>query len=162
VEAEMSSLALVDEQIPTRIKLSALWASVMFCYAYGDYFELYVPGKLEEMLQGEMALGSVTQGLLLGTSSLMALPSLMIFLSLVLPPTVSRWLNIGAGLFYATIMLLILFGGVWAFYMLFASIEVVLTLLVVWYAWRWPRAQAMQAQQTVAAERREEAAPAER
>jgi hypothetical protein len=35
----MSSLALVDERIPTRTKLSALWASVMFCYVYGDYFE---------------------------------------------------------------------------------------------------------------------------
>ena len=158
----MRSLALVDERISPRIKISALWASVMFCYVYGDYFELYVPGKLEEMLQGEMALGSVTQGMLFGTSSLMALPSLLIFLSLVLPSGISRWLNIGAGLFYATIMLLILFGGAWAFYMLFATIEVVLTLLVAWYAWRWPRVSAMDAQETVAADRGEDAVSAGR
>ena len=145
----MIALTLVDERIPTRVKLSALWASVMFCYAYADYFELYVPGKLQEMLRGEMAIGSVTQGLLLGTASLMALPSLMIFLSLVLPAVVSRWLNVCAGLFYAIIMLLILFGGAWAFYMLFAAIEVVLTFLVVWYAWRWPRTTVPLAQQTV-------------
>ena len=63
----------------------------------------------------------------------------MIFLSLVLPAVVSRWLNVGAGLFYAAIMLLILFNSAWAFYMLFATIEIILTLLVVWYAWRWPR-----------------------
>jgi len=111
----------------------------MFCYVYGDYFELYVPGKLQDMLNGEMALGAVTQGMLVGTAILMAVPSLMIVLSLAFPATVSRWLNVGAGLFYATIMSLILFNGAWAFYMLFATIEVILTLLVVWFAWRWPR-----------------------
>ncbi|HCZ16964.1 hypothetical protein B1991_10840 [Rhodanobacter lindaniclasticus] len=135
----MRSHALADERMPTRSKLSALWASVMFCYVYGDYFELYVPGKLQEMLEGKMALGTVTQGMLFGTASLMAVPGLMIFLSLVLPAMAARWLNIGAGLFYAAIMLLILLGGAWAFYMLFAAIEIALTLLVVGYAWRWPR-----------------------
>ena len=114
----------------------------MFCYVYGDYFELYRPGKLQEMLDGRMTLGEVTQGMLLGTSILMAVPSLMIFLSLALPSTLSRWLNVAAGLFYAAIMLLILLGGAWHFYMLFAVIEITLTLLVVWYAWRWPRQQA--------------------
>jgi uncharacterized membrane protein len=63
----------------------------------------------------------------------------MICLTLVLPAAASRWLNVGAGLFYAAIMLLILLNGAWAFYMLFAGIEVVLTLLAAWLAWRWPR-----------------------
>ena len=86
-----------------------------------------------------MALGAVTQGMLLGTSVLMAVPSLMIFLSLALPATISRWLNIAAGMFYTIIMMLILAGGAWTFYMLFAAIEIVLTSLVVWYSWRWQR-----------------------
>lgn len=111
----------------------------MFCYVYGDYFELYVPGKVQEMLRGNMPLGAVTQEMLIGTSLLMVVPSLMIFLSIGLPPRVSRWLNIGIGLFYTTVMLLILFSGGWAFYRLFATVEVALTLLVIWYAWHWPR-----------------------
>ena len=135
----MASLELQDSTVPVRIKLAALWTSVMFCYVYGDYFELYVPGKLQDMLQGNFLFGPVTQWALVGTAVLMAVPSLMIFLSVSLPPVVARWLNIGAGLFYATIMLLIFIGGAWAFYMLFAAIEIVLALLVVWYAWQWPR-----------------------
>ena len=135
----MASIALEDTKVPVRFKLAALWTSVMFCYVYADYFQLYKPGELQDMLNGEMALGAVTQGMLVGTAILMAVPSLMIFLSLVLPAVVSRWLNVGAGLFYAAIMLLILFNGAWAFYMLFATIEVILTLLAVWYAWSWPR-----------------------
>lgn len=31
---------LEDITVHTRIKLSALWASVTLCYLYGDYFEL--------------------------------------------------------------------------------------------------------------------------
>ena len=135
----MASIALEDTKVPVRFKLAALWTSVMFCYVYGDYFQLYKPGKLQDMLNGEMGLGEVTQGMLVGTTILMAVPSLMIFLSLVLPAVVSRWLNVGAGLFYTAIMLLILSNGAWAFYMLFATIEVILTLLVVCYAWSWPR-----------------------
>ena len=135
----MASIALEDTRVPVRFKLAALWTSLMFCYVYCDYFQLHVPGELQDMLNGKMALGTVTQGMLVGTTILMAVPSLMIFLSLVLPAVVSRWLNVVAGLFYAAIMLLILFNGAWAFYMLFATIEVILTLLAVWYAWSWPR-----------------------
>ncbi len=135
----MQKTTLEDMRVSVRIKLAALWTSVMFCYVYGDYFELYVPGKLQDMLNGEMALGRVTQGMLVGTATLMAIPSLMIFLSVALPAAVSRWLNVATGLFYATIMLLILINGAWGFYILFATFEIVLALLVVWYAWRWPR-----------------------
>ena len=67
---------LSDLTIHTKLKLSALWASTMFCYIYCDYFQLYVPGKLKSMLQGEMEpLGAVTQEILMGTSILMAIPS---------------------------------------------------------------------------------------
>ena len=44
---------LEDVRVPTRYKLSAMWTSVMFCYIYVDYFELYVPGKLQGMLEGK-------------------------------------------------------------------------------------------------------------
>lgn len=135
----MALTRLADAPVSVRIRLAALWTSLMFCYVYGDYFELYVPGKLQDMLAGEMALGAVTQANLLFTATLMAVPSLMIFLTVVLPAATCRWLNVGAGLFYATIMLLILVNGAWAFYMLLATIEIALSLLTVWYAWHWPR-----------------------
>jgi hypothetical protein len=135
----MALTALEDTPVPVRLKLAALWASLMFCFVYADYFELYVPGKLQDMLDGQMALGAVTQGKLVFTAVLMAVPSLMVFLSVVLPAALSRWLNVAAGLFYATIMLLILSSGGWVFYRLFAAIEIALALLAVWIAWRWPR-----------------------
>ena len=133
---------LDDIKIPVKLKLSALWASVMFCYVYGDYFELYEPGKLREMLEGKMMpLGPVTQGMLLGTSILMAIPAVMVFLSLALRPTPNRWANIILGAIYTLIMVMTM-PGAWAFYIFLGVVEVALTALIVWYAWNWPRQEA--------------------
>ena len=129
---------LVDSKIDVKIKLAALWASVMFCYIYADYFGLYVPGALQRMLQGKMGpFGATTQGVLVGTSVMMAIPSVMIFLSVALRPRVNRWLNIIFGVLCTIIILNTMWA--WAFYIFFGVIEIVLTGLVVWYAVKWPR-----------------------
>lgn len=129
---------LDDTKIDVKVKISALWVSVMFCYIYADYFGLYVPGKLQGMLEGKMApLGPATQGVLLGTSLMMAIPSLMIFLSVALKPSVNRWMNIIFGVVYTVIILITMWD--WAFYRFWGVIEVALTSLIVWYAWSWPR-----------------------
>ena len=130
--------ALVDTKIPVQIKLSALWASVMLCYIYADYFGLYVPGALQKMLDGQMApLGPTTQGILLGTSIMLAIPSLMIFLSVALRPKLNRWLNICFGILYSLVILITMWA--WAFYIFYGIVEIALTGLVVWYALSWPK-----------------------
>jgi Family of unknown function (DUF6326) len=127
--------------VNVRVKLAALWTSVLFCYIYADYFGLYVPGALQSMLAGQMRpLGPTTQGVLVGTSVMMAIPSLMIFLSVALSPRPTRVLNIVFGAVYTGIILITMWG--WAFYVVFGFIEITLTVLVVWYAWKWPRVQA--------------------
>lgn len=130
---------LQDPKINVKLKLAALWASLMFCYVYGDYFGLYAPGKLAQMLAGRMEpLGAATQGVLVGTSAMMAVPALMVCLSLLLRPVISRWANVVLGLVYAAIMLMTM-PGAWHFYLLFGVIEVLLSLAIMWTAWRWPR-----------------------
>ncbi len=136
----MSGLA--DMPIHTRLKLSALWTSTMFCYIYCDYFELYTPGKLESMTQGRMLpLGNATQSVLMGTSALMEIPSLMIFLSIALPARLSRVTNISFGILFTLLMGMLTYTTDWYFYKFFAGIETMLTALVVWYAYKWPNIQ---------------------
>lgn len=127
---------------PVQLKLSALWASVMLCYIYGDYFGLFVPGTLKSMFDGQMgSLGPTTQGVLLGTAALVTFPALMIALSLLLAPAINRWLNIVLGLLYTVIVIFFMPGG-WWFYQALAIVEIALQLAVVWCAWRWPRVPA--------------------
>src|SRR6185369_11250148 len=101
----------------------ALWTSVMFCYIYADYFGLYVPGTLQKMIAGRMGpFGPTTQGVLVGTSALMAVPSVMIFLSVALKPALNRWLNVIFGAFFTLIIMITMWG--WAFYIVYGVIEI--------------------------------------
>jgi hypothetical protein len=136
----MGSIQLDDLKLHVKTKLSALWAALMFCYIYGDYFGLYVPGQLKGMLAGQGPVGPTSQASLLATSLMMAVPGLMVFLTLVAPPVLSRWLNILLGTLFTLIMLATMaMPGAWVFYIVLGIVEVVLTGLIVGYAWRWPR-----------------------
>jgi hypothetical protein len=107
-------------------------------YIYGDYFQLYETGQLRQMIAGRMPFAAISQGVLLGMAGVMIVPSLMPFLSLVLPVRLNRWLNIIFGVIYSLIMV-VAFKSSWYFYIQFGVIEIILTLLIVWYAWTWPK-----------------------
>lgn len=124
-------------RVHVKVRLSALWTAVMFCYIYGDYFGLYVPGKLRGMLDGRGPIGPTSQGTLAATAVLLAVPGVMVFLSLVLAPRLNRWVNVVLGALYTAVMLATM-PGAWTFYVVLGIVEVVLTLLIVWHAWNWP------------------------
>ena len=131
-------MKLADAPVPVRLKLSALWASVMFCYVYGDYFDLFRPGKLTEMQAGRTPVGPTSQSLLVAFAVVMVVPSAMVFLSLVLKPNLARWANVVLGVVYSIIIVMTM-RGAWGFYLLLGCVEVALTVAVTWYAWTWPR-----------------------
>jgi hypothetical protein len=133
-----NTMAFEDIRAHVRLKLFALWCSLMFFYIYGDYFQLYETGQLQQMTAGKMPFAGNPQGVLLGMASVMIVPSLMPFLSLVLSVRLNRWLNIIFGGIYSLIMIVAFYSG-WYFYILFGVIEIILTLLIVWYACTWPK-----------------------
>ncbi len=133
---------LKDFEINVKIKLSALWASVTLCMLYGDYFELYVPNKVAGLLSGVNILDSPIK--LLAASVLLAIPSAMVFLSILLKPKVNRILNLLFGFLFAAMMLLIVLTSMvpWRiFYIFLAFLESFITTLIIGYAWKWPKNQ---------------------
>jgi hypothetical protein len=126
-----------DGKIPVQMKLSALWAALMFLYIYADFFSLHKPGQMEEVMAGRMGPLPVTQSSLLTASVLMLIPALMVFLSLALKPRVDRWANIILGVLYTAVNIGNLVGETWAFYLFFGILEMAITLLIVGYAWKW-------------------------
>ena len=128
---------LVDVKIDVKIKLAAAWASLVLIYLYADLFGFYTPGHIEELIEGKMAGFEITQILLLGFMLLMTLPSLMVFMSIVLKANVNRVVNIIVGM----LQLVFVLGGILDpnIYFVFASsVETVLLVLIIWYAWKWP------------------------
>ncbi|MBI1753364.1 MAG: hypothetical protein HY014_14045 [Acidobacteria bacterium] len=132
--------SLQDFRVNLRIQLAGLWTSLTLCYLYCDYFELYQPGKLASMLAGRMGpLGQVTQGILLTASILLAIPGLMVALSLLLPARLCRLANLLFGVLFTLIMAVIL-PQAWRYYQFFAVVEILITATLTGLAWRWPRA----------------------
>lgn len=128
-----------DVKLNIKTRLSALWASVTLCYLYGDYFELYVPQKAQGLVNGVNLLNSPAK--LLAASILMAIPALMVFLSIVLKPKINRLFNIVLGIFFTALMVLIALTSLSAwrmFYVFLALVESVLTVVIVYSAWYWP------------------------
>lgn len=131
---------LENPKVNIKIKLALLWASVTLCYLYGDYFELYTPGKIDSLLTGENILDSPTK--LLIATIILATSSAMVALSIILKPTINRVLNIVFGILFTIMMLFIGFNsntGWYGFYVFLAFLESFLTALIVWYAWNWPK-----------------------
>lgn len=123
-----------------KIKLAALWTSVVFCYLYGDYFELYTPDKVDSLVTGTNVLDSPAK--LFIASVILAIPSVMVALSILLNPIVNRFLNILFGMVFTLMMILIGVNSLtpwYGFYVFLAFLESTLTFSIVWFAWNWPK-----------------------
>jgi len=130
---------LDEQKVNVRQKIAALWASFMFLYIYVDYFALYMPGKIEDILSGIVFKFDITQGFLLAALVSVSIPALMIFLSVALPAKVNRWANIIIAAVYIPYTLFNLAGESWMHMVYGAVVEVVLLCLIIRYAWKWPK-----------------------
>lgn len=131
---------LEDFKINIKLKLALLWASVTLLYLYGDYFELYVPNKAVGLVNGGNLLDSPIKLFL--ASFLLAIPAMMVVLSILLKPQINKILNIIFGLFFSFIMILIGVMSIesWrVFYVFYAFLESLITILITYLAFNWPQ-----------------------
>ncbi len=129
---------LEDVKVPVKLKLAALWGATMFLFAYGDIFTMYRAKTIKDLMAGKLGSFEVNQAFLLAITVYVAIPSVMIFLSLALRPNVNRWTNIIVAAVYALTIIASAIGEGWAYIVFLSVLEVVLVLLIVWYAWKWP------------------------
>jgi len=131
--------ALREIKVNLKVKLAALWTSLMFLIIYLDYFHLYMPDSLKDILAGKVFVFDITQGFLVAALAMVTIPALMIFLSVALPAKVNRWANIIIAAINIPLILYNLAGEAWIHMMIGAFVEVVLLVLIIRYAWKWPR-----------------------
>ena len=132
---------LEDIKVNLKLKLAALWTSLMFLYIYVDYFHLYMPGKIEEIEAGRVFEFAIRQGFLLAVLASMTIPALMIFLSVTLPAKINRWTNIIIAAVFIPYTLFNLAREAWMHMVFAAVVEVALLCLIIVYVWKWPRTE---------------------
>jgi hypothetical protein len=126
--------------MPVQAKLAAAWTSIMFLYIYVDYFHLYKPGAIDQIRGGVVWEFDISQTLLTAFLTLIAIPSLMVFLSMTLPARANRLMNLIVAPIYIPVSIFNALGESWTyFYGLSIGLEVILLALIVRYAWTWPR-----------------------
>jgi len=135
-------LILEDTKMNVKLKLTALWTGFTFLYIYVDYFALYMPGIIKNILKGRVFVFDITQGFILGALASVTVPPLMIFLSTALPAKMNRWVNITIATVYIPYTLFNLAGETWMHMVFGAAVEVVLLGLIIRFAWKWPRTEA--------------------
>jgi hypothetical protein len=139
------SKSLTNFNVNIKIKLAALWTSLMFLYVYADFFQLMTPKKLEKMIDLKTPMGPTSPEILVIFSVILIIPSLMIFLSVFLRTKINKWLNICIASLYASMSILIIIstlGSEWhTFYILFNLIEVFVFAMIIFQAWNWPKAE---------------------
>jgi hypothetical protein len=133
-----SPSTLEDVRVGVRPKISALWIAMLVLFAYGDIFGFFKPGQIEEVMSGEISGIEITQGFLFAISVYIAIASVMIVLTLVLKPAMARWTNIVLAFLYIVSIIAAAIGED-AYYLFLTAVEIAMLLLIVGYAWTWPR-----------------------
>jgi hypothetical protein len=112
---------------------------MLLIFVYVDLFTLYRADERADIAAGKISAFTIGQGYLLGVIVYVALPCLMVFLSLVLSVRIARMANIVLAILYA----LTIAGsavGEWNYFILGSASEVALLAGIVYYAWTWPKA----------------------
>ena len=117
-----------------KLKLSALWIVLMLTYQQGDVMRLYAGDyKAGDTLGGL----EITQAMWLGMNILLAIPIIMVFLSLTLKYKANRWANILLAGFFFVFNLIGLPTYPSAYDQFLIILGLVFNILTVWYAWKW-------------------------
>ena len=135
-----TTTTLEDQRIPVRAKLAATWTSFMFLYAYVDILNFFTPGVIEDILDGKVFEFDLSQTFSTTALTLMAIPILMVVLSMTLPARANRITNLIVASVYVPVTAFNAVGESWLyFYGLGIVLELILLALIVRYAWTWPR-----------------------
>ena len=140
--------ALEDRQVPVQAKLAAAWTSLMFLIIYIDYFHLYQPGQIDSIRGGVIFLFDISGTLMSIFFAIIAIPALMILLSMTLPARVNRATNLVVASLQIPLMVFNAAGASrdWAFYYgLTIGLEVLILAFILRSAWTWPRRTALPA-----------------
>ncbi|MEM7734707.1 MAG: DUF6326 family protein [Deinococcota bacterium] len=121
--------------VDIREKLSTLWILVLFNMGFADILGLYIPGTQEALV--ELAGATPVSQLMLGGAIMFQIPIAMVFFSRFLTRRPNCWSNIIAAV--VTIAFIIGGGSLKPHYILIATIEVFVLLVIIWHAWRWSK-----------------------
>ncbi len=136
---------LDNPPIPVQAKLAAAWGSLIFLILYIDYFHLYQPGEIDDIRDGFIFAFDISGGLISIFFVIIAIPGLMVMLSMALPARVNRATNLVVASLQIPLMMFNIVGSPSDFvfyYILTIGVELLILFYILRTAWAWPRTPA--------------------
>ena len=134
--------ALEDLRLPVQAKLAAAWASLVFLYVYVDILAFYKPGVVDDILVGVVWEFDITPTWAITALTLLAIPILMVVLSMTLPARTNRIANLivaSTQIPFAAFNAAGEVGQSWmSFYLVGVALELVVLAVILRSAWTWP------------------------
>ena len=137
---------LDSPSMPVQAKLAAAWTSLMFLVIYIDYYHLYQPGEIDLIRGGVICEFDISGTLMSIFFVVIAIPALMIMLSMTLPTRVNRATNFVVASLYIPVMVFNAAGASWDYafyYALTIGVEVLILVFILRCAWAWRRTAAV-------------------
>ena len=147
-----SQSTLEDLRLPVQAKLAAAWTSLMFFVIYIDYFHLYQPGEIDLIRDGVIFEFGISATLMSVFFVVIAIPALMVVLSVALPARANRLTNLVVASLYIPVMVFNVAGATpdWiGYYALTIGVEVLILAFILRCAAAWPRAHSAASAVTV-------------
>ena len=133
---------LATPPVPVQAKLAGAWTSLMFLVIYIDYFHLYQPGEIDEIRGGFIFAFDISGTLMSIFFVVIAIPALMVMLSMALPARANRVTNLVVAALYIPIMVFNAAGATpdyAGYYALTIGVEVLILAFILRVAATWPR-----------------------
>lgn len=129
-----------DSRVNVKVKLSGLWASMLFVFAYVDIFGFWRADVIKGALNGEVpgAGAEINQTFMTLTLLYILIPCLMVGFSLMAPTKFNRPTNLVVSTVYAVSVIAFTIGETWSYYILGSVVEVSLLVAIAVVAWFWP------------------------
>ncbi len=129
-EPRKEPVSAMHAPIDDRLKISALWVSMLLIFAYVDIFGLFRADVLDGIAREQVAGMAINQTFLAITTVYILIPSLMVALTLFLPRGVNKWANAGLAVVYILTIAASCIGETWAYYLVGSAVEIVLLLVL--------------------------------
>ena len=125
-----------------KTRIVVLWIFMAVAMSAHGVLAFMEPGMIEEMMSGTIEGVEMGPAMMLFMALFWWVPLVMAFLSVTLKDSANRWTNIVVGIIFTLLNIWHLIGHIAnpsAAQLLIIASTVVVTALIVWYAFRWPK-----------------------
>ena len=128
-----------------KTRIAVLWVFMAVAMSVHSIMSFMEPGMIEELMSGVVEGAAMTPGMLIFMALFWLIPLWLAFISMTLKGSSNRWVNFVLGIVFTLLNIghfIEHLAEPSVVQILIIGSTVVVTALIAWYAWAWPKEEA--------------------